>query len=388
MSDFSIVLNPPPVFEVNLGISVPTPAWNSLTGTANHIPLDTSPTEVPTTEGTLAWDEAEGCPSYAVPGGSSEINKEIWDYYTNLSGATLVDGDIVSVIGVSGNRTAVSLTDPNSEASAKACIGMVTYGAAQNQKVRVTKIGTVKDVNTNGWTEGSRLYVSASNPGKITNVAPSYPSATISVGIIKTASNSVGVVDVDVDVDLRTIAGATVAPFTLAEVVWDDMTFPSNGINPPGTADAPTRSNTTGMLEFSGTLDNIIAGQVQFSHRRKNGTPVKPHLHVICPTASATAVSRWKLEINRGGGGLDFENNYGTWTTVGTISIANPNNVKQPVMMGWGEIDMTGRNESALIMWRITRLAGTDAADTDAMVVLQDVDFHYQIDKLGSEDEY
>lgn len=180
------------------GISL---TWNALTGTANYVPLDTTPTGVPTTEGTLSWDADEGAPSYALPSGNSALNKEIWDYYTNLSGVAMVDGDIVSVVGATGNRSAVTLTNATNAASAKACIGMVTMGAANNGQVRVTKIGTVHGLNTGGLTEGGQIFVNPLLPGKWTQTEPVYPNIPVRIGYVQVAHASVGVVDVAVWAD-------------------------------------------------------------------------------------------------------------------------------------------------------------------------------------------
>lgn len=52
---------------------------------------------------------------------------------------------------------------------------------------------------------------------------------------------------------------------------------------------------------------------------------------------------------------------------------------------GFGRLQMHGYRESCCILWRITRLAGSDAADDDTTGwVLAEFDIHYQINKLGT----
>ena len=53
---------------------------------------------------------------------------------------------------------------------------------------------------------------------------------------------------------------------------WEDLKFPSQGINPPGAASDPTRSTATGLLRFSGVNDNVIAGLAQMPHAWAPGT--------------------------------------------------------------------------------------------------------------------
>lgn len=190
-------------FTVNTGVGPQGPAgtagttsWSGLTGEANYIPFDTTPTSVPTTLGTLSWNADDACLEYAVDGGTISIGKETFDYYTNLSGVTMVDGDIVSIVGATGNRTAVDLTDATDSTSAANVIGMVTQGAANNGTVRVTKTGNVHLLNTNGLTEGGSIYVDPADPGKWTMTRPTRPNHVISIGVVRVAHAVNGVVDV------------------------------------------------------------------------------------------------------------------------------------------------------------------------------------------------
>lgn len=177
------------------------PAWNKLVlGEANHIPFNLTPIGVPADIGVLHWDEGEEALSYHVEAGSIQIGKEMYDYYTNLSGGTLVDGQIVSVIGATGNRSAVVLTDATQVELSRATIGMVTHGGDNNQKVRVTKVGTVHKLNTDAFTEGAKLYVDPLVPGGLTETRPSLPAYIISVGVVQVKQAVNGVIDVHIDV--------------------------------------------------------------------------------------------------------------------------------------------------------------------------------------------
>lgn len=175
---------------------------------------------------------------------------------------------------------------------------------------------------------------------------------------------------------------------TGTNTVWDDLRFPAQGINPPGATSDPARSTTTGLLEFSGTADNVICGVAQMPHAWKEGSAISPHLHLRFPT-SASASTRWKLEYDIASVNGNFTNNSGTLTDGGTITIANPENAKKHVIADFADVAMTGHTFSAMILWKISRLASTDAADNDASAVeLLEFDIHYEIDSMGSVDEY
>lgn len=171
------------------------------------------------------------------------------------------------------------------------------------------------------------------------------------------------------------------------DLVWDDLRFPSNGINPVGSTAPPSLSTTTGLLTFSGSADNIIAGVAQMPHAWKAGSTIYPHLHLLCATSNGGKNSRWKFEYNRANNNEAFENAYGTYTTLSTITEANPGSGTKLLLnpAGFGELPMVGYRESCCILWRITRLAASDAADNDTNDwVLVEFDIHYQLDKLGT----
>lgn len=173
----------------------------------------------------------------------------------------------------------------------------------------------------------------------------------------------------------------------LSDTAWDDLRFPASGINPPGVASDPARSVITGLLEFSATADNIIAGVAQMPHSWKPGSAVEPHIHIRCLTAT-TAVSRWKLEWDVASPNNNFGGAYGTYPNSNTVSFTNPNNTLRHTLLDLGSITMTGHTESANIVWRLSRLASSDAADVDtSVIVLLDLDFHYQVEKVGTDNE-
>ena len=185
------------------------------------------------------------------------------------------------------------------------------------------------------------------------------------------------------------MANETLVPGTgyPGDHVWDDLRFPAQGINPPGAVSDPTISTTTAMLSFSGSADNIIAGIAQMPHSWKPGSSIYPHVHLIYPTANPGKNSRWKFEYSRANNNDVFENAYGSYTTLATITVPSSTSTDYTWLDpdGFGELTMSGYRESCMIMWRITRLASSDAADDDTnAIVLAEFDFHYQIEKAGT----
>jgi len=167
---------------------------------------------------------------------------------------------------------------------------------------------------------------------------------------------------------------------------WDDLRFPGQAINPAGLLAPPTQDNTTGLLVFSGIADNIVAGVAQMPHAWKAGSSIYPHLHLIATTSNAGKNSRWKFEYNRANNTENFEVAYGSYNAMTVMTVPNPAATSQLLLpSGWGELSMAGYRESSCIMWRVSRLAASDAADDDINDwVLVEFDIHYQSDKMGT----
>jgi len=165
---------------------------------------------------------------------------------------------------------------------------------------------------------------------------------------------------------------------------WDDLRFPVQGINPAGTASPPTVDTTLtdfpGTLLFSGSAENIIAGVAQMPHEWHAGTPIKPHIHWSKPVGSASAVT-WEFYYRHCG---NVGDDAGAW--VGPISVSSSigdsSVTNRHVLTSFGEMDMTGRQESCIFAWQIRRQGGTDADNGTARLL--EFDIHYRKNKSGT----
>ncbi len=154
---------------------------------------------------TLFWDDVNQTYAYKLAdGGTIQINQEPFDLYTNLEGTGIVEMDMVSVCGASGNRTAICLTDATDNTKSRNCIGMVTVLSIGNNNVgRITKNGgKVRGLNTNisGWVEGDTLWVDPLNKGKLTNIEPAAGYNKIMVGILSVKHSTNGVIELAINV--------------------------------------------------------------------------------------------------------------------------------------------------------------------------------------------
>ena len=163
---------------------------------------------------------------------------------------------------------------------------------------------------------------------------------------------------------------------------WDDLTYPATGINPPGAASDPTRSTADGLLEFSASATNIIAGVSHLPHRKAFNTKINPHIHWYpATTASGNVVWRFEYKVFPVGGALPAD-----YTTIDR-TIAAPGALTH-TLSPFGPIDVADSTLGVVLLWKLSRL-GADAVDTyGAVVRLLEFDIHFFQDSIGSGTEW
>ena len=169
--------------------------------------------------------------------------------------------------------------------------------------------------------------------------------------------------------------------------VWDDLTFPAEGINPAGAPNAASFDTATypGTLLFSGTVNNHVAGTSQMPHSWREGSTIKPHIHWTKTTADAggNAVTwefRWVAADP--GDALGAMSSY----IAGTLAVGDLTTSEKHNITTFGDMDMTGFAASAIIVWELRRVGSSDAYNSNARLLA--LDFHYQRNTDGSRFEY
>ena len=174
---------------------------------------------------------------------------------------------------------------------------------------------------------------------------------------------------------------------------WDDLKSPATTINPPGAASDPDRETTTGLLLFGAASTELVYLLLQMPHAWKEGSAISPHVHWTKTTSAAGDVA-WNLKyqilpIGKVGPG--------SWTDAGIASspvAGTPDNdtAWEHLLTSWTDIDMndgvSDYSLSTCILFEVSRVGGNAADTYGADARLLEFDVHYQIDSLGSEEEF
>jgi hypothetical protein len=168
---------------------------------ANSIGLDTTPATVPTTVGTMSWDDGDGVPIVALKGGNVNLQvgtQELARVY-NDSGTTLTKGQAVYISGAQGNRVAVKLARADVEATSFGTIGLVAETMTSGAEGFIIVSGALYKLNTTGLTAGATVYLSPTTAGAVTTTKPQAPDQLVVIGWVERVDNIVGSIYVKID---------------------------------------------------------------------------------------------------------------------------------------------------------------------------------------------
>ena len=156
-----------------------------------YIKLDPALATPSHNEGTMYWDSADHTLALQseIAGSTLQVGQENWVRIVNKTGSQLNDGQVVYISGAQGNRPTAALAVATS-LNADKVIGVCTANIADNAEGYVTVFGLVRGFDTSGFTAGDTLYVDATTPGALTNVAPVAPNHAVRVGYALNSTNN------------------------------------------------------------------------------------------------------------------------------------------------------------------------------------------------------
>ena len=207
------------------GDTIEAVEWNESATAANNVNQDVRDTASPsfesvkiaTTDGST-WVSGqihyeEGISSVIVDLDENGIHAPLVENtfkVKNESGDTINKLTVVTPTGATGNNPTVTLADASDFTKINP-VGLIRSETIANNAVGyVTTFGRMSHTDTSAWSEGDLLYLSATTPGAMTNVKPSYPNYPVRIGVVARSHASEGSVIVDsaivhdIDQDLST----------------------------------------------------------------------------------------------------------------------------------------------------------------------------------------
>ena len=134
-------------------------------------------------------------------------------------------------------------------------------------------------------------------------------------------------------------------------------------------------------MGFDKTTDEDVHFIAQMPHAWKEGSEIRPHIHWTSKTGNSGNVV-WVLEYTKAAVNGSFPA-----TTSESKTLANPSQYEHKVQR-FSAIDMTGCKLSTILICRLSRDANNELDTLDEDAYLLEIDFHFQRDAFGSEEEF
>ena len=110
----------------------------------------------------------------------------------NSTGVTLTKGQVVYLLGATGNRPNAVLSDATTEATSSKTIGLVTADILNNADGYVTISGTMHDLDLSMYSAGDRLWLDTTPGGMVATTPPAEPAHAVFIGTVARAHPTQG----------------------------------------------------------------------------------------------------------------------------------------------------------------------------------------------------
>lgn len=115
----------------------------------------------------------------------------------NVTGSAISAGKAVYYTGADAGTGLPTVALAKADASSTMpCIGLTVESISNNAVGRVIGLGIVTNIDTSGFSQGDKLYVSASTAGNLTATKPAAPNIWQRIGIVLTSNAVTGTIEV------------------------------------------------------------------------------------------------------------------------------------------------------------------------------------------------
>jgi hypothetical protein len=320
-----------PVFAFNTG-----PMYGTSYDNLPYLSFDTTiDVDTPCEPGKLMWNSDDGTVDVCtnISGHSIQIGQEIAPRVINKSGAKILNGQVVNIVGAQGNFMAVGLANAVSPLTSRV-IGLATADIEDNERGPVVLTGKARGIDTRNFATGDFLFLSDTEDGGITNTVPEAPCSKVFIGIAENSTVN-GSIWVNID-NGRAISSLNGVYNLVANAVKDDsLLFDGTAwINIPHTygelyfhSDITTLDfiTDTDLINVTG-LTNGLSNNMTLSDTDGSITVIDDDTYRVELSASFRAASAGDFDLHIGVNGADQDKCHanrriGTGTDVGNVGM-------------------------------------------------------------------
>jgi hypothetical protein len=163
---------------------------------AGFVQLDTTPTNTPTTQGTIFWDADDETIDVILNGYIMKIGEDQFYPVKNQTGSSIAKGTAVRFAGTVGasSRLLIAPFIADGSVSSSFFMGVTAEAIADGADGKVLYFGRIRGINTNAFNEGDVLYASTTVAGGFQTAVPVAPNNIVQVAAVINKSINQGVI--------------------------------------------------------------------------------------------------------------------------------------------------------------------------------------------------
>jgi len=152
----------------------------------DYVGFNTTPSSVPTTQGTLSWNADKESLDLILNGTTGSVMQDSFYNVKNQTGSTIPKGTVVranGTVGASG-RILIAPFLADGTYNSKYCMGVTAEAIADGADGKVLAFGALRKIDTSAYANGTILYASPSTAGAFTTTEPSNPNNIVTLAIV------------------------------------------------------------------------------------------------------------------------------------------------------------------------------------------------------------
>lgn len=148
-------------------------------------------------EGLVYYDNVNKCLAFFndESDSSMQVGQEMWIRVKNTTVSTITNGQVVYLNGIDSGVPTVDLAQADAAATSLPTLGIATHDIEAGTIGYVTRMGTVRELNTLSCAAGDILYLSATVAGGFVNSEPTSPNYSVRLGNCGVSDGSVGTIE-------------------------------------------------------------------------------------------------------------------------------------------------------------------------------------------------
>jgi hypothetical protein len=149
--------------------------------------------------GRIGWNDADKTLELGMTSTVNQnVGQELFILCKSSDNSERTKGKAVYVTGSDGNNKLVSYASASSELTSSKTIAVMAETISGGSKGFAATFGLVRNINTNGLTEGAAVWLSPTVPGGLTSTRPAAPNNAVFIGYCIRANQNNGIIYVNI----------------------------------------------------------------------------------------------------------------------------------------------------------------------------------------------